>query len=214
VIAVFDLDGTLTRRDTFFPFVLGLLARNPARWPRALLLPIPAAGYLLGRLDRGALKGAILHCLFNGLSRQVVTEWAERYAGMVVPRRMFAEAVATFRKHLAAGDHVVLLSASPDLFVPAIARALGALEVICTEVGWNGDVLDGRLSGPNRRDHEKARVLEGLRARMPGLPVIAYGNSSPDLIHLQRCEQGVYVNAPSALATQLTQRGLTCVQWR
>jgi phosphatidylglycerophosphatase C len=214
VIAVFDLDGTLTRRDTFFPFVLGLLWRLPTRWPRALLLPIPAAGYMLGRLDRGALKGAILHCLFNGLSRQVVTAWAERYAGMVVPRRMFTEAVATFRQHLAAGDHVVLLSASPDLFVPAIARALGSHEVICTEVRWIDDRLDGRLAGPNRRDHEKARVLEALRARMPGLPVIAYGNSSPDLVHLEHCERGVYVNASPSLAARLTERGLTCVQWR
>jgi phosphatidylglycerophosphatase C len=214
VIAVFDLDGTLTRRDTFFPFVLGLLWRHPSRWPRVLLLPAPAAGYLLGKLDRGALKGAILHCLFNGLPRQVVVRWAEQYAGMVVPQRMFAEAVATFRKHLAAGDHVVLLSASPDLFVPAIARALGSNEVICTEVRWNDDRLDGRLAGPNRRDHEKARVLDALRARMPGLPVIAYGNSSPDLVHLTRCELGVYVNASPALAARLTERGLTCVQWR
>ncbi len=86
---------------------------------------------------------------------------------------MFAEAVNEFRKHLAAGDHVVVLSASPDLFVPEIARALGANEVICTQIRWTGELLDGRLAGPNRRDHEKARVLEELRARMPGLPVIA-----------------------------------------
>jgi phosphoserine phosphatase len=57
-------------------------------------------------------------------------------------------------------------------------------------------------------------VLETLRVRMPELPVIAYGNSAPDLIHMQRCEQAVYVNASPALAAQLTRQGLRCVQWR
>jgi phosphatidylglycerophosphatase C len=213
-LAIFDLDGTLTRQDTFFPFVLGLLLRHPARWPRVALLLIPALGYLFRRLDRGGLKGAILHCLFSGMSRDAVSTRAKQYAADVVPARMFAEAVSAFRAHLASGDHVVLLSASPDLYVPEIGHLLGAHEVICSEVRWSEDRLDGRLSGPNRRDHEKARVLASLRVRMPGLPAIAYGNSKVDLIHMSLCEQAVYVNPEPSLAAQLAQRGLRCVDWR
>ncbi len=213
-LSLFDLDGTLSRHDTFIPFVLGLLGRHPARWPRCVMLAFPALGYLLGRLDRGGLKGAILHCLFRGLPRATVDTWAQQYALRVVPGRLFAEAVAELRMHLAAGDHVVVLSASPDLYVPEIGRELGAHEVICTQVSWNGELLDGHLAGPNRRDHEKARVLAELRKRLPGLPVIAYGNSTVDLIHMYLCEQGVYVNAGPDLAVSLTQRGIRCVQWR
>ena len=211
-LAVFDLDGTLTRRDTFFPFVLGLLWRHPSRWPRVLLLISPVAGYLLRR-DRGALKGGILHTLFDGLAREQVELWAQAFAAAVVPTRMFSQAVAAFRQHLGAGDHVVLLSASPDLYVPEIGRLLGANEVVCTEVRWAGDRLDGRLTSANRRDHEKARVLAGLRARLPGIPAIAYGNSTVDLIHMANCEAAVYVNARPALAARLAQRGMRCVQW-
>jgi phosphatidylglycerophosphatase C len=213
-LAIFDLDGTLTRRDTYFPFVAGLLLRQPARWPRVILVVIPVLGYLLRRLDRGGLKGAILHCLFRGMPRQTLDNRARQYAAMVVSSRVFPEAVSALRTHLAQGDYVVVLSASPDLYVPDIARLLGANEAICTGIRWTGDRLDGRLAGPNRRDHEKARVLEALRVRMPELPVIAYGNSTVDLIHMQRCEQAVYVNAPPALAARLTRQGLRCVQWR
>jgi phosphatidylglycerophosphatase C len=213
-LVIFDLDGTLSRHDTYFPFVLGLLRRHPARWPRIALLALPAIAYLLGRLDRGGLKGAILYCLFHDLPRQSIDAWAAHYATLVVPARMFAEGVATFRAHLAAGDHVVLMSASPDLFVPGIARLLGADEVVCTPIRWNGDHLDGGLAGPNCRDHEKSRVLDALRVRMPGLPVIAYGNSPADLIHMQRCEQAVYVNASPVRAERLTRQGVRCVIWR
>jgi phosphatidylglycerophosphatase C len=213
-LALFDLDGTLSRRDTFLPFAAGLLWRHPARWPRLALLAWPALGYLLRRIDRGALKGAVIHLLFAGLPRPTVADWARRYAQIVVPGRMFADAVSAFRQHLAEGDHVVLLSASPDLFVPEIGRELGAHEVICTAIRWEADRLDGRLAGPNRRDHEKARVLAALRAAHPGLPVIAYGNSPPDLIHMQHCEAAVYVNAAPALAASLGARGMRCVSWR
>jgi phosphatidylglycerophosphatase C len=213
-LALFDLDGTLTRHDTFFPFVLGLLLRQPVRWLRTPLLLGPVAGYLTGRLDRGTLKGTVLHTLFGGLPRATIERWARAFATAAVPGRLFAEALQTLQAHLTAGDHVVLLSASPDLYVPLIARQLRTHEVHCTQIRWQGDRLDGRLAGPNRRDEEKARVLAALRAAHPGLSVIAYGNSPADLIHMRRCEQAVYVNASPQLAAELSGEGFRCVNWR
>jgi phosphatidylglycerophosphatase C len=212
-LAVFDLDGTLSRRDTFFPWALGLLARHPLRCMRAPLLLFAALAYALRLIDRGDLKGAVLWILFSGTSREEIRNWSGRYAARVVPQRLFPAALQAFRAHLSAGDYVVLLSASPDIFVPQIGAALQAHETLCTQIRWDGDRLDGRLAGPNRRDEEKARVLEQLRQRHPGLPVIAYGNSSADLPHLYRCEEGVFVNASPARAAQLSRRGLRCVQW-
>ena len=213
-LAVFDLDGTLTRADTFGPFVLGLLARHPLRAWRLPLLLIPVAAYLLRMTGRGGLKGAVLHVLFGGMPRSRVEAWADEYTGKVVPRRMFPDAVGALRAHLSDGDYVVVLSASPDLYVPRIGAALGAHESICSEVRWSGDRLDGRLAGENRRGEEKLRVLQQLRRAHPGLPVIAYGNSDPDLPHLLQCEQAVYVNPGPALDQRLSARGLRCVQWQ
>ncbi len=68
-LALFDLDGTLTRGDTFRGFVLKLLLAHPARWPRAPLLALPIAGFMLKQVDRGQLKGSFIHLLFAGLSR-------------------------------------------------------------------------------------------------------------------------------------------------
>jgi phosphatidylglycerophosphatase C len=213
-LAVFDLDGTLSRADTFGPFVLGLLRRHPARALRLPLLLIPVMGFVLRLVDRGTLKGSVLRLLFGGLPRGAVNAWAAEYAALAVPAHLFPEALAALRNHLAQRDYVVLLSASPDLYVPRIGAALGVNETICTMVRWNGEHLDGRLAGPNRRDQEKLRVLEGLKQQHAGLSVIAYGNSGADLPHMFRCDEAVYVNAPPALARELAQRGLKCVNWR
>jgi phosphatidylglycerophosphatase C len=213
-LAVFDLDGTLTRADSFGPFVLGLLQRHPARLLRVPLLAVPAIGYLLRRIGRGELKAAVLRLLFGNLPRAAVDAFAVEYARRVLQHQMFPDAVAALRAHVAAGDHVVLLSASPDLYVPRIGALLGVAETHCTRIRWNGERLDGRLEGLNRRDEEKLRVLEQLRARHPDLSVIAYGNSTPDLVHMRHCEQAVYVNADAKLARQLTEGGIRCVNWR
>jgi HAD superfamily hydrolase (TIGR01490 family) len=214
-LALFDLDGTLTRGDTFRGFVLKLLLARPARWPRAPLLALPIAGFILKLIDRGRLKGSFIHLLFAGMSRAEIDAFARSYATSVLANDMFPEALAALRGHLAAGDHVVLLSASPDLYVHEIGKLLGVHQSTCTEVRWEGDRLEGHLAGPNRRDKEKARVLALLRAANPGMPVIAYGNSSPDLDHMRLCEEGVYVNADRKLAARLAAElpAIRCVQW-
>jgi phosphatidylglycerophosphatase C len=210
-LALFDLDGTLSRHDTFGPFVLGLLLRHPLRLVRVPLLLVPLATFLLRR-DRGALKGSVVHVLFAGLSRVSVNAWATVFAERAHSTLMFGDSVRALQAHIAAGDYTVVLSASPDLYVPAIADVLGVNEVICTELRWEGDVLDGRLLSANRRGQEKSSVLADLRARHPGLPVIAYGNSEPDLDHLRRCEEAVYVNATAR--TDTLPPTIRVVHWR
>src|SRR2546421_8145211 len=53
---------------------------------------------------------------------------------------------------------LALLSASPDVYVPAIAAALGFAEVLCTGVEWNGDRLVGRLTTPNRSEEHTSEL--------------------------------------------------------
>jgi phosphatidylglycerophosphatase C len=211
-LAVFDLDGTLTRADTFVAFACGLLARKPWRWLRVPLLLIPALAFVLRMIDHGGLKGAVLRVLFAGVPKADIQAWAQKFAA-TASGRMFPEALAAFRGHVAVGDYTVLMSASPDLYVPLIAGEIGASECICTPVRWNGDLLDGRLAGPNCRGEEKARILEQLRQHHPGLAVIGYGNSGADVAHLMRCDEAVYVNAQPRTRGRLAQLGMRCVQW-
>ncbi len=171
-------------------------------------------GYFTGRLDRGALKGAVLHLLFGGFSRERLAERASRHAQWVLARGMHTDGLRAWRAHQAAGDELILLSASPDLYVPLIGSLLGAAHTYCTPVKWNGDRLDGRLAGPNHRGEVKTRVLEGLRVRRPGIAVIAYGNSVSDLDHMLRCDEAVYVNGDRALQEAHTQPFLRWVRWR
>lgn len=212
-LAVFDLDGTLTRRDSFIEFLWAALSRWPGRSWRLPLLLGPLLGFALRRLDRGALKGAILHRLFGGLRRAEVDSLSAVFARAIVARSLHREALDVIATHRAAGDRLVLMSASPDLYVPRIADELGFDEASCSAVRWKGEVLDGRLSGANCRGAEKTRRLRELRDAHAGWPAIAYGNSESDLEHMRLCESSVYVNARGPHRARLAAEGITLVDW-
>jgi len=131
----------------------------------------------------------------RSLGRAAADACADSFVDTLQPRhRLRPTALAVLEEHRAAGDHLVLLSASPDLYVPRIGQALGFELTLCTEIAWRGERLLGSLKTPNRRGAEKSRCLAWLRGRYPGIPVIAYGNSASDLDHMRQADRALLVN--------------------
>jgi phosphatidylglycerophosphatase C len=197
-IALFDLDGTLTWRDTLLPFLLGFIRQRPQRALGLWRLPFALCRYWQHR-DRGALKSSVIRMLMRGEKRATLQAWAETFvAGLKAAHAFRPVALAVLEAHRTAGDHLVLLSASPDLYVPLIGQLLGFERTVCTELEWQGDGLDGRLKTPNRRGEEKLRCLTWLREQYRGSPIIAYANAASDLDHLRQADRALLVNADSA----------------
>ena len=95
-IAVFDLDGTVTRRDTFVPYLRGWLRRHPARRRRLAILAAVIRYLATGR-DRGRLKCELLRACMGGAGRAEVDAWSDEFvagldAAMLCPRHQQAGA--------------------------------------------------------------------------------------------------------------------------
>lgn len=194
-LAIFDLDGTITRRDTLFPYVMSVVWRRPARLLRVLArMPGALLRFAFAGRDRGPLKEALIVAGLAGLTRDELGTATRRFVARLQAHGLHADALARIEAHRSQGDHMVLMSASPDIYVPAIARALGFNETICTGVRWEGMRLCGELVTENRRGEEKRRCVEQLRQREPGCTIIAYGNSASDVPHLRLCDRGFLVN--------------------
>ena len=214
-LVFFDLDETITRHDTLLPYALGFLLRHrPWRLPLLLTVIPSVLQFLARRADEGQVKESFIKATVGGVRKTQLDAWTARFVPRVIANGTFANALQKISEHRRRGDYLVLMSASTDLYVPAIAAALGFNETICTGVRWNGDRVDGALTTPNRKGAEKARCFAQARAQHPGLTTIAYGNSSTDLPHLQLANQGVLVNG-SAKARRVAQDlAVSCVEWR
>jgi HAD superfamily hydrolase (TIGR01490 family) len=212
-IAIFDLDGTITHRDTLFPLVVRQLAQpNPLRLLR-LLRVVPATIRFAFDRDRAALKQALLRATLRGTSRAELHAACQLFVTDTIAHRCFADALAAIRRHRDAGHHLVLMSASVDFYVPEFGRQLGFDEVISTGVAWNGDRLDGTLTTPNRRGEEKAVCLRAIVAARSDGETFAYGNSDSDLPHLRLARHGLLVNGSVAARRAAAAMGVPCAEW-
>jgi phosphatidylglycerophosphatase C len=214
-VAVFDLDGTITRRDALVPYVWGFLVRyRPWRLPWLLAVVPECLRFLARRADHGTLKSALIRATLGGAQRAELAAWTTRFVERLLQHGVFSDALKRIAQHHVHGDYLVLLSASPELFVPQVGAALGFAQVLCTGLTWNGDTLVGYLSTPNRRGEEKVRCVERLRGAHPGEAFAAYGNAACDVPHLRMVERPLLVNGNRAARRSAARYGIPTAAWR
>lgn len=184
VVAAFDFDGTITRRDTVVPFLVYACGR--ARVARALAAVSPQlTRALAGRASRDDPKEALLRRLLAGHDAASIAETGRAFATRLADdaRRLRPETLARVRWHRDEGHELVLVSASLSTYLEPLAPRLGFDAVLATtlEVGADGR-LTGRLVGRNCRGAEKVdRLNAWLGDHEPDDCLIwAYGDSSGD----------------------------------
>lgn len=213
-IVVFDLDVTLTRYDTFLPFVVGYLRHHRRRRSLALWR-LPANMLKFWRWgDRTWVKTQVLRAFMGGEPHDRINAWVVRFVDDLLVEAMREQGMDRLRSYQAQGVRVILASASFDVYVKRVAEKLGVDEVLATRVAWNSrDRLVG-MDGENCRDDEKLRRVKALDD-IPddGVGVAAYSDSHADLPLLAWAEQGVAVCPSKRLFHQVGGLGLEVVRW-
>jgi len=213
--AIFDLDGTISRRDTYLAYLAGFALRHPKRWRRILGLPFDALRFKLGLKDNSWLKQRFLAAVLGGVSIQSLQTWTATFNERLIRRGLRPRALRQIREHKEKGSRLILTSASPDLYIDDLSRRLGFSEFICTRVEWDANErLTGRLSGKNCYGAEKCVCLERYFGEdRRHWHIIAYSDHHSDLPLLTWADQGVAVSPTFKLAREARQKGLTILRW-
>jgi HAD superfamily hydrolase (TIGR01490 family) len=217
-IAVFDLDGTITTRDTTQAYLLGYLRRHPRRLASSLPLAASAFGFAGGLVDRTGLKRAAIRAVLGGAGHDEIVAWTDRFVTWCLQALVRPLARTRIQEHAGAGHHLVLATASLDLHVRPIARALGFSDVICTKVAWTREQrISGDLDGDNMRGDKKLAAVQravGLVAPAPrDTVVIAYSDHHADLPLLRWADKAVAVNPTRRLAAAAGIEGIAIEDW-
>ncbi|MET0547331.1 MAG: HAD-IB family hydrolase [Caulobacterales bacterium] len=184
-IVAFDLDGTLTTKDTLTQFLIWRAGVLKAAFIGILLIPY-ALAYALRLLNRGQIKQAALRRFIKGVPAETLEMDSKRFAAKVLPRILRPAGVAALRAHVAAGDRVLLVTASPE-FVPHAWAQTENLELVATRMQVHKGRVTGRLEGLNCRGPEKVRRLGELLGEAVRLD-LAYGDSDGDTDMLAAAE--------------------------
>lgn len=192
-IAVFDLDGTLTRVDTFLPFLVTFAFKRRMAW-RIVVIPFVVLAYLLKLLRDHQAKQLLMRFFLGGQTRDQIDRHASEFSRTWVGRRLHPLCVERLRHHQEQGDRVVIVSASPDVYVPEVARLLGVEETVCTRVKWDNDRCLGTIDGKNCKREAKIEMLvEYLGEDAAPEHMISYGDSRSDLPLLRWVREGYLI---------------------
>jgi phosphatidylglycerophosphatase C len=200
LLVVLDLDGTITRADTLIPFLAGCFLRYPRLSLKLLLVPLDALMWLLGRIDNAKFKTKLLTAVMGGLPITAVDSWAHEFARNIAERGCRPEMLSLITRCRNRGDRLIILSASPDIYVRYIADELGVGETVCTRLEVGPWTFTGRLASPNCKGEEKLRRLkEHLGSEVYDGLTLAFGNEESDLSILEWAGQGWMLKGKSLM---------------
>ena len=214
-IVIFDLDGTITRNDTYLAYCLGYLRYRPARILRCWPLPFAVLAFKAGLRSNTWLKTTFLSAIFGGLSRERIDDWAEIFVQDVLGQSVRRRAVDRIAEHRRQGHRLILATASLDLYVMSLGRQLGFTEILATPTAWTEDGrLTGRLAGDNLYGPGKlARVRAYLGADRGGRELIVYSDHHADLGLLRWADRPVAVSPTRQLRDAAPGDGIAVEFW-
>jgi len=190
-LIVFDFDGTLSRRDSFVPF-LRFAFGNRIFLRKLLRLARPTLELLLKKRSRDALKAELIRVFLSGVRSDWISEQAQRYCDLRWHKLMRSKAIeGGVAAQIKSGALVTLCSASPELLLAPFAKRLN-VALIGTQLEEKNGLLTGELLGENCRCAAKVKRLEAVYGDLAQYYLSAYGDSRGDWELLAAAQQAYW----------------------
>lgn len=214
-VVIFDLDGTITRYDTYVRFLVYSIYQQPLKTLRLPGLAIDVVRHKLGKQTNTWLKKRFLAAILAGQKRSEIDTWAAKFASYVAESGVHHDALTSIKSHQELGHELILLSASLDIYVEPLGEILGFKQIICTRTSWEGDVLGHELDGGNcYGDAKIQRLRQSLDKTADARILVAYGDHETDIPLLKIAERGVIVNPDEKLRLTAGDHQLEFVDWK
>ena len=184
-LALFDFDGTLYKYDSILAFCLFYYRKKPLRIWRVIMQVYALVLWKSNRINTSIFKSKFI-CFIARDSAQEVQRMAARF--WENQNAFNEELILALQRCQADSLCIVVVSASPDLFILPACEKLGITHVISTTLRIHED---GYALGTNCRGSEK---IIRLREAFPTQRIVqAYSDNTDDLPLLHAAEQGFLV---------------------
>lgn len=191
VVALFDFDGTVTRRDSLLPFLWQLFGPLKLAGYALLLSPL-LLGYMVRIIPNGIAKERLLGRMLGGMEMARLRAEAERFARDYLPCIVRPESAARIAWHQAQGHRIIIVSASLELYLKPWADALGIGEVVATRLREEQGRAASGFDGVNCFGEAKVQRIREYLGEMSALEIYAYGDSRGDTQMLALARHAYY----------------------
>ncbi|MGH7847224.1 MAG: HAD family hydrolase [Candidatus Binatia bacterium] len=216
VLAIFDVDHTLIPMDSLKSFGLFLWRKNGMALGKLSRFAPALLSWTLGWRNDEELKVSYLRMFLQGMAVTEAGALAREFAQSTLLPSVTREGAARIHWHRQERHQVVMLSASPDIYLSFLAEALAADALICTRADQRDGCFTGEIVGANCKGEQKVRELLARYRQedVDWLSSYAYADSLSDVPILERVGHPVAVNAGGRLKRLAAQRRWRVEQWQ
>jgi phosphatidylglycerophosphatase C len=189
-LALFDFDGTITRKEMFADFTRFAVSRRKRLMGAAMFMPM-WVGYKLGLVSGNAIRASVVKFCFRGAHAEYVKAKGRQFSDEVLSTVLRPVALERIQWHKAQGDQIFVVSGALDVYLEHWCRQHG-LDLICSRL----EIVDGYLTGAYRGlqcvgAEKSRRVREACRLENFAM-VYAYGDTKEDLDMLSLANRKYY----------------------
>ena len=190
-IAVFDFDGTLTRKDTFLEFIK--FSKGKWHFYVGFLLFSPLlVAMKLKWLPNWKTKQRLFSYFFKGVSMEQFNNLCVGF-GSEIDRMLQPKALETLQSHQKNKNKIVIISASVDNWIRPWAEKAGVESIIATQIATDSHgLLTGEFLTKNCYGQEKVNRLLSVFPNRSDYKLLAYGDSRGDKDLIEFADEGFY----------------------
>ena len=190
-IAVFDFDGTITRKDTLLEFIK--FSKGKKRFYFGFLLFSPLLVAMKLKLyPNWKAKQKLFSYFYKGISIEQFNEWGDGFSAEI-DKIVRPKATGTIKSHKENNDKIVIISASIENWIKPWAEKIGVETILATkiETDKNG-LLTGKFLTKNCYGQEKVNRLSEVFPDRKNYKFIACGDSRGDKKLINFADEGFY----------------------
>ena len=189
VIAFFDFDGTVIKKDSFLCFICFVKGRLKSWFGFILLSPFIVL-YKLKLLHNDKAKEIVFTFFFKGSGVESIKQKGKAFT-KVIDKMLRPAAVDKINWHKRNKHKVYIVTASSEIWLGEWCRQ-NDLAIIATDFITANGKLTGKIRGKNCYGPEKVSRIKAVCDLTVDTDIYAYGNSKGDLPMLEIANNRFY----------------------
>lgn len=177
-LALFDFDGTITRKDTFIEFIKFTHTTGQFWLGMFLYSPVLVA-YKLKWIPNYKAKMQVFNHFFGNWEYEKFKRLGDDFCKNELPSILKQSALDKIKYHQQENHRIILVTASPKEWVLPWCKEMG-IELISTEIEVVDQKITGKLATLNCYGPEKANRIKSHLNIEEFSNIYAYGDSEGD----------------------------------
>lgn len=187
-LALFDFDGTLTKKDTLKEFLK--FSTPKKRYYLNLMRFLPTFFlYKIKIISNARAKEQLLANFFKGVSKREFEEKTKEFSLTKIDTILREDTLKKLREHKERGDRVIIVSASIKCWIIHWAKREN-IEVLSTELEFRDGTFSGKFLTKNCYGVEKVNRIKSYLNLKEYQKIYAYGDSKGDREMLKMADIG------------------------